>query len=538
LATVLTDRVTALNVGRVRNNPVLTVFVAGVVLAAAHSMVASWSNNQNTYFVHAVAGDGPLRHDLLARSTDPVPVFTSLVGPVVRLFGGPLGVDLLWWLPSIAFFSSLCWITGGRVWRHRSTALLWVALVAALINPLTAERASWIPEHVLWGVAWQWALGGYLQPSVAAVAALIGCVLVIRTRQFLGLALVMVAAVVHPSFVVPAALLAGALVISELWGSTERRCAVRRVTPGLAAAGAILIIWAVANWDAIGALRGPLSDRANRILVHGPVRYHALPELWFGFDDVARIVGVALAAVLAIRQGSSADRRLGRFLLASLVLIAGSTIIVQIAAEPRLNLTFPWRASVVVEPVAAAWLLGLAAHWIASALRLHQRAKFAAGACAAVLSAIAIIAGLQATVGTFDSRAQDEPLVVELRRRPLTGVGLIPTDLENVRLGAGVPIFVDDRSHPVEPRAVVEWWHRLQTVNDAMQSPEALCSLVQRLTFGWVVVNRNLALGVASSCLSSWTALPVGDLVLFQPARPSGDTTTPHQGLIANQSRE
>jgi hypothetical protein len=395
--------------------------------------------------------------------------------------------------------------------------------LALLVNPMVnrpfadlVDDNLPVPRDAIWGVAKQYALNGMLQPSTAAVAAVAGVAVVLRQRAFLGLGLVMAAAVVHPSFFLPAAILVTALVVGELWEARDLAASVRRLAPGVALAAVVTVLWAVLNWSAINVLRGSQAEPAGDILLFRRVAAHGLPEEWFGIGAVVAFAVVAGAGLLGLRQRPEADRRTGRFLLVALALISVSVVLVYLADRPRLNLTFPWRASVVVVPVAAAWILGLAANAATNALRRNDGARTVLGVVAALAIAVSIGAGIEDTASSYDDRAAKSALVTELRARPTRGTGLIPTSLQDVRLSAELPVYVDYKSHPVEPADVVRWSARLNRANAAMDDPVMLCELVEAEQLGWVVVPRGSAESVRSECLSTWSERRAGSFAVFR----------------------
>lgn len=515
---------------RTRTAAVWQSVAAAVAVTLAHGMQAGWTDNQNTYFVAAVAqGQPALAKDLVARTADPTPVFTALLGPLARAGTTPLLVDLLWPAVAVVFFGALLWASGLQVRRSPRTLLLWTAGAALLVNPLTARVFDRVTDRLnvglltplgtFEGVANQYALGWYVQPSTGAVLAVVGSVLVVRRRSWLlGTALVMVAPLLHPSYLVPALLLLGALGLAELWGARDRAVAARSLLPAAGVALAMTALWAVLDRDALSAVRGRQSARANEILAVERVPNHALPAQWVGLGTATVVVLVVVAVWLMLRSDREPDRRLGRYLACSASAVAVATVVVQLLGVPRLNLMFPWRASVVLVPLATSWLLG----WLAVRLARWTTGRPAAAGVVAVVAAGAVVvsaaAGVQWSAESFRDRPGSDPLVRALRSERPPGVGIVPEDLEDVRLGAGVPVYADWKTHPVEPAAVVEWWSRIQRVERAMEDPDALCRLVARVRPGWVVVPADLAPRVRSACLAGWSEQRFGDLVLLRPA--------------------
>jgi hypothetical protein len=495
------------------------IAAASVAVAAAHGMQAGWVSNQNTYLLAAAdrAGTIDVGADLLISSGDPVPAFTALAAPVVRLAGGPLGIDLLWLPIATAFFAALCWIAGPRVWRRPTSLLLWTAAMSIIVSPTVRGLAERVvdrlgvdlplPSNAIEGLAFQYALGPYVQPSIGAVLAVCGVALAVRARQLVvGYVLVASSVLLHPSFLAASLLLLVALVATELWSSSSWRAGVRDLVPAGAAATVALIAALALNRDALDAVRGPLADAASSILATERVPNHASPGRWLGLTAIALAVVVAVAATSGLRGPRDEDRRLGRFMVASGALVVLSTAVVMASGSDRLALTFPWRASVVIVPLASAFVLGQLAGWAGRLVdgRTVPRRAVVVGASFVILTMVAL--GLAETAASFQERPADGPLVELVRQVDPSGVGIVPTDLEDLRLSAGVPLYADWNSHPVEPAAVLEWWDRIQAVDRAMGSSSELCTLVREVEPGWVLVPDELADEGGLDCVQDWSS--------------------------------
>src|SRR3989442_5843934 len=65
---------------------VILFLLAAALFAAAYTQAPLYYSNQNQYFLHGLAraGEGELRHDWLANTRDPTPLFSTLVELTAR----------------------------------------------------------------------------------------------------------------------------------------------------------------------------------------------------------------------------------------------------------------------------------------------------------------------------------------------------------------------------------------------------------------------------------------------------------------------
>lgn len=499
--------------------------VAALVVATATQPL--YSGNQNTYLVRAVAAvdGGSLRTDRLVRSADPTRAFTWLARIALATGGRPL-LHLLWVVAAAVFYAALWWATART--RSPLRTATWAAGIALLVAPIS--QVQWnrvldrlgqdgpLPGDLLAGVANQYGLGSVLQPSVGAVALLVGVAWWVRRRTWVGpTVLLLLGALIHPTYLLAAALLLVAMVGAE--ALEDRSGLVRRASPaaGVAVLGALVV--ALANAPTFSSLGGPDAAEGNRILADVRIPNHSDPGRWFGLPTVVVVAVVAVGAVLAWRSGRPEQRRLARFLgLAGLVV--GLASVVAAAGGPSARLAFPWRASVVIVPLGTAALVAaLADGLVAAAGRFRPAVARPALAGAAVLAlVVAGWSGARTTRASFRRPPVRDPIVAAVRAAAPAGEGLVPREAEGVRLNAEVAVYVDWKNNPNEPAEVVRWYRRLLEDDAAQADAADLCALVDREGFGWVVVPPTVAAGAA--CLEGWDRHEAGDDVLA--VRPAG----------------
>jgi hypothetical protein len=438
--------------------------LAILTLGLAYSQSPLFSSNQNQYFLHgaARAGIGFLRQDWLAGTADPTPVFTGLVEWTYRLL--PPAAFHLEYLLLFGVYLAGLWLLADTAFGLRATGgrtLLFLVLVVALHSAalrLIQSRLLGESWEYLWdgGVAGQRLLGPVFQPSTFGVLLLLSLGLFVRGRAAWAVAAAALAASVHPTYLLPAAILVLAYCL-VLWREEH---SLRR--PALLGMFALVLVAPIVLYVILAL--GPTSPEriaeAQNILVRERVPHHALPAVWFDATVLVKLALVGLA--LLVTRTTRLARVLALTVAAGLLL----TAIQILTGSEMLALLFPWRISAVLVPAGVGLLAGWCALRGASAAeRLSPTARRGlALAGLAVLALLAVSGGLLFAWQTA-SQAQDPaaPMLSEVRRHLGPGqVYLIPPKLQEFRLVTGAPALVDFKSIPYRDVDVLEWRQRLR----------------------------------------------------------------------------
>lgn len=495
---------------------------AVAALVATQPVAAAYSQNQNTYLVRAAARstDPALLADPLVRSADPTPAFTWMSRQLIALVDGPALLHVAWVAAAVAFFAGLMWATTD-LRRSNTTTLLWAAAVGLLGSPAIALLGgTWLADP-LQGVANQYALGPVWQPSCAAVLLVLGTAAGARHGLRAGPAsLLLLAAVVHPTYLLAAGILVAGLLVAQRRPTVAET--LRTAAPGLVVAVVGAATVALANLSSFAALTDPLSDEGNEILAFRRIPHHADPRAWLGPRDLTMAAIVIVAVLIARRRSEPAVRALGTVLGVSLGLAAALGTIAVASGSASLLLGFPWRVSVVLVPLAVALLLALASDAAVTALRRRTPDLLRPVALAALaILLLTALAGLRQTRDDLADAPSDGPIVTALREGDARGTGLVPTgrtDIDmgqipdDIRLNAGLPVYVDWKNNPNEPTEVVAWLDRLAEADAAMTSHTQLCELVEDEALTWVVIPTPNA--DTATCLRSWATTHVDDVTV------------------------
>ena len=467
----------------IRTNGLLLLALAAG-FAVAYTQSPLFYSNQNQYLLHglAAAGHGHLAGDWLANTKDPTPAFSLGVELAYRTAGlWPL--QAAYFVLVMGYFLAMWWLvsTLPGVNRDRRTLLGF----AALFTVAHAAIPRWLsvqitgvdyPFFLQSGVAGQYLLGPGLQPSAFGVLLVAGLAAFAHGRPYLAAALGAASAIFHPTYLLPAALLTAGY-FAALLREKRTRTAVGVGAVSLAVAAPVIFdtvrTFAPANQSTFA--------EAQHILATVRIPHHAVVSRWFDGVAAVQVAWVALGISL-LRKA-----RLARPLLVSAVAAVALTLLQLVTGNDTLALLFPWRVSAVLVPVVTAVVA------VKLAARIPERVG--AGLFAAlVASGVAVMAlGLGYRVNEDERPVLDyvrerarpgDVYLIPVRipavgsgrgsmsasftppPRPKPGSNLIPVDLQRFRLDTGAPIFVDFKSVPYADTEVLEWYARVQRVDE------------------------------------------------------------------------
>ena len=473
----------------------LLAIVGGVIFGQA----PLYTSNQNQYFLHGLAraGMGFLRHDWLANTVDPTPVFSTLVELTARyLHDGVFFVYFL--LLAGVYFSGLIGLTvrTAPVDASRTRFLAYLAIVlgmhSALLATLSLPTLGIDLRALLTnGVAGQFLMGDILQPSMAGVFLIASIHAFVQDRRKTAVIHAAAAAFLHPTYL----LAAGVLIMSYVLAIMNETRNVRQAL-GLGVLGATLMLpVAVYVIVAFRPTAPPAWAAAQDILMNVRLQHHALVHRWLGTTAYAQLALVCAGLVVARRS-----RRLFTVLLTSAVVAAVLTVAQVVSGSASLALVFPWRLSVYVVPVASSVLAAAAVSWFHGRYvsDTPQRERLLAWGSVVVL-VLLLVGGWQYTQRLADEDRQDAsvPVMDFVRRtKSLGDTYAIPPALERFRLYTGAPIFVDRKSIPYKDVELVEWFSRSETawglsrLNDPMLVCQAVADLGGRYAVTHAVLRR------------------------------------------------
>ncbi|MGH2621778.1 MAG: DUF6798 domain-containing protein, partial [Anaerolineales bacterium] len=435
-----------------RLRSIVSYLAWGILFGLAYAQSPLYTSNQNQYFLHGLAraGVGHLSEDWLAGTADPTPVFSGLVALTAR-FLHPNLFYLYFLLLAAVYYHSLRRIAA-RLFNLEPpsiaggvfAALLFAAHSAALRFAL-GRGVGGIWEYAFdGGVAGQRLLGDVLQPSAFGAFLLVSIQQQLEGRSRRALVAAALAATIHPTYLLSAAVLTAAYAVDAL--RQKHRLSVALQTGGLA----LLLVLPILIY--VGRNFLPASAEAQRILVTFRLPAHAIVEDWFDRAAIAKLAWIGLALYLARAT------RLAGLMAVTLGIGVGLTLLQVGLNSDALALAFPWRVSTILVPLATAVVAGAAAGWIATRVRGRGMQMLAGLAIGLSVVSGAAASGLQ----EIQRRGAPERAVLEFVKTATAPVQvyLIPPRLQDFRLVTGAPIVADFKSIPYRGDELLDWYER------------------------------------------------------------------------------
>jgi hypothetical protein len=507
--------------------------LASLLFAGAYCQSPLFSSNQNTYFLSGLAGSGfgHLSSDWLAQQTDGVPVFSALVALIHShgsdwMFYGLHGVLAAVYVLSLYFianrtFPSTSGVLSSSLFFALITLLhfpFWRVItkltsVAELFTAGTAGHSIPVPflqpsafgvELFTHGMAEQYILGPFLQPSAFGVLLIASISFFICRKELMAVVCAVLAATFHPTYMLHAAMLTGAyLVILFSERNARRALAIGAI--------ALLLILPIVLYVLL-VLRPTSSSvlaQAQAILVEERIPHHAKVSVWFSRSACIQL-GIILGGLVVARR----CKRLFSVLVFCAIGAVLLTCVQIISRNRSLALLFPWRVSAWLVPISSAVVIGFVSVTAANIIQIIpvERIKRGVGTLLVLLSSMllcgAFVLGLHVTVaGAHIDRDRASVILYAKTHSGPDQTYLVPLKYVRFRLGAGVPIFVDWKSHPCRDIEVVEWYERVQLAKafyrakdaDAVSAALADIQKLARITHV-VVEKRGPTLPLPANC--------------------------------------
>jgi hypothetical protein len=411
-------------------------------LAAVPTFFPLYYSNQNTKFLHGLAQAFPNRlgGDWTAATIDGLPVFSSFIFIAAR-FGDPLLFHATELVLLGCFVSGLLAI--GLQTSPAQASSLWYQTCLATIIVIFAKKQAF------GGVASQYLIGGYLQPSEFGVLFIVALALALYGRRTSAVLLAAVPAALLPAYIPMAAIIVGAIAALE-WRA-------KRALPPPLVCIVVLALLIVPQVDL--ALRfaptdPDLFESATRILATERIPHHSIPSAWFNATAFAKL----LLAIVAL---GLAPPGLLRYALGGLFIYAvGGTLLVMATNYLGLMILAPWRASVIIVPISIVLLVSRLLDWAMSRIPSRKTRTL-------LITPLVLIAVFSAAE---DLRAKykrhmaadlaDHVLFVREHQEPMDLYLTDPSD-ETFRLAAMTAQFISWKTHPYIDREIIEWRHRI-----------------------------------------------------------------------------
>jgi hypothetical protein len=477
-------------------------WVVILVLGCADTVAVPFVLNQNQYLAHALASySKSIDGDWLVGTVDPYPVFTVFACSILYTFdvGGVRAVALLGTIVALLGVYRLAGILAPSSCQ-RSIALSATVIVGASLFtapyrvPLVGGGGS-----AFMGLAGQYIISkpAYMQPSMFGCLVLLSFPFWLTAMQsptsanrrnfVLALALTVCGCMLHPTYMVAVGFALIAAFLSDAWQlnwSRTKWYALIGVTVAVStvAANPPLLTMSSGSAEFAWALQRFAFER---------IPHHTIWTRWSATDLSYIVLILSAAVVIAWRRKNA---WLARWLLLALGIGLFSAALVPILGSAKLALLFPWRLSVFLVPISATVL----AVEVAVVINLWSGdlLRWSIVILAFVLGFLGSMRSLRAV-----SPATADAATLLVRTSHVSGVGLVPLYEENVRLNAGVRIYVDWKSPPYTSEELIEWWKRVDRVRVFMADTETFCGADWGKGIDWIVLTSRQHV---PTCVANW----------------------------------
>ncbi len=461
----------------IRNLVFLVVWVVLFTLAYAQSPL--YTSNQNQYFLHGLAnaGFGHLSEDWLANTLDPTPVFSKLIEiswrvllwqPIFYVYFGILAGIFLFSLLGIA---NLIWgLSKSRPQKWLYLTVL-IALFSTGLRYLTV-RFFGIDWEFLFdgGVAGQRLLGIVFQPSTFGVFLILSIYLFLRGKRGWAILCLLIATTFHPTYLLSAGVLTAVYMGITFWET-------RKVGHTLALGVGALIGVSPILWHTLTTFGGNntpmITALARKILVEFRIPHHAIVTEWFDASVLVKLGFVGLALVI-LNFGKkqvtvtsevtvTPPAKLFHIILWPSLIAVSLTLVQVLTQNVLLALLFPWRLSTWLVPLSVGLIAGWAVYGCFERFQLARYSKWII-----TISGILVIIFTAVGIAKFQISRQEKQALddrgimayVAANKQP-GEVYLIPLKMQDFRLEAGAPAYIEFKSIPYKDRDVLEWRRRV-----------------------------------------------------------------------------
>jgi hypothetical protein len=224
-------------------------------------------------------------------------------------------------------------------------------------------------------------------------------------------------------------------------------------------------------WNTLVTFGGTAPDmtaQARKILVEFRIPHHAVIAEWFDGSVLVKLGSVALALVILFvetpRRGVSTPHKLFHIILWPSLIAISLTLLQFITDNVILALLFPWRLSTWLVPLSLSMVAGWLINWAYERFPLERHSRWIMVG-SLVVAFIFAIAGIIkfGTLWQEKRTADDRPMMAYVQAHKKSGdVYLIPIDMQDFRLEAGTPAYIEFKSIPYKDSEVLEWRRRVE----------------------------------------------------------------------------
>jgi hypothetical protein len=476
--------------------------VAVCIGATAVGAARPYWINQNIYLLHAIGGLEPtLQDDWMLSTADSFPLFSAGSRLVYRLGGRPALMFASYVSVAVAlagvYLLALA-LVGDRPTRRREAILTTLVLATTYGVLSRSSITSDVMPFGGFGAQYLFSGAGFLQPANAGSLVLLALGLraevigrlAVRWATVIPMTLIALTCAIHPGYLLPVMVGVLSIAFASLVTLYNRRVTLEALVTGLVA------VTAVAAFSPVARSNFGASSPALDYLAFTRIPHHSLWTAWSQADLFIILLVIAACATSRWLTGAWSTTVA---LFAALAISVVTAAYVELFRDATVAIAAPWRVSVFLVPIS--WCI-VAVGIIRRFGRAVVVRRLAFLTVTGALALASIDSGVRISAATPNPAVS--AAVVAVDEAAPRGTGLIPLHLEDVRLNAGYPIFVDWKSHPHEISDLEEWISRIRRVEDATADEGSFCRLIEEERIGWVLLAVTVPVPV---CVSSWDSV-------------------------------
>lgn len=462
-------------------NFIAVVLIFG--LAYTQDPIYNSVENQNTKFLHglAQAGYGWLAEDWVANTIDPLPVFSWLVKITYQYLHPEylfyVYYFILFGIYVYSIFAIVDYIFDFQRSRLKSIVYFTAFVILHTVHLEILEFDTGIDLH--YGVALQYVLGPVFQPSTFGVLIIFSICCCLYQRYILAVILLAIAATIHPTYLVSAGILTFAYQVVIL---IEEKKLFKAVLIGLLSLSLVLPVYSYMTLT-FAPTTPELWQQAQEIIVRLRVPHHSLPEVWLKQDGHKSYLQtlIVIGAIWLVRR-----TRLMWVLLIPLGLAIASTILQLIINSNTIAFIAPWRISIFLVPISSSILLAAIVFGIFNRYQLIiEKYQHLIRRWSVLIVAVIAIAGTVDQALSFGYGKTSKQMMEFAQAQGKSGqTYLVPPDLSDMkkfRLATGIPILINDKTHPYKDVEVLEWSSRLKLARAFYKISDHSCQILNNL---------------------------------------------------------
>lgn len=441
-----------------------------IIFSIAYTQDPLYTENQHAKFLHGLAqsGLGFLDQDWLAKTLDPIPVFSFLVKVTYTYLGQNtfyFYYALLFGIYIYSLFGIASYLF--KIDDYFPKYLTYLAIFIFIHSIEIKILGLKTNVHLHYGLAEQFVLGHRFQPSSFGVLVILSIYIFLLKKPFLAVLLLAVAATFHPTYLPSAAILTLSYMLITY--KDQDKSALRK-TLLIGVLGFISVFPVFIYMSIVFAPTSPeIWAKAMDIIINFRIPHHTLPEVWLNNLTAYVQITIMIFAIYLVRK-----TRLFTIMLLPFITAASLTIYQLLSQDNSLGFLFPWRVSAFLVPISTSIIL---AYWVSYIFeRYHNQIdKNRKWVRLLAVVSISLLVIYGAVEQVYKLRYEDStiPMMNFVKENKQPGeTYLVPIKPERFwklgkfwkfRLYTGAPIFVNVKSHPYKDIEVIEWYRRMRT---------------------------------------------------------------------------